>query len=189
MSACPSCGAADQPAGARFCFSCGSALEATCAQCSTALAPGARFCSHCGTPTSTASGQAAPTTQGGGQRRTRPHGIRAPVVASPSGGSRASSSATSSGFTTLSEARDHEETRELLTTYFDDARRIIGRYGGTVEKFIGDAVMAVWGVPTAHEDDAERAVRAGLELVTRVTDMGEDLGAGRPRRARRGRHG
>ena len=80
------------------------------------------------------------------------------------------------GFTALSEARDHEETRELLTTYFDDARRIIGRYGGTVEKFIGDAVMAVWGVPTAHEDDADRAVRAGLELVTRVTDMGEDLG-------------
>ena len=80
------------------------------------------------------------------------------------------------GFTTLSESRDHEETRELLTQYFDDARRIIGRYGGTVEKFIGDAVMAVWGVPTAHEDDAERAVRAGLELVTRVGDMGHDLG-------------
>ena len=79
------------------------------------------------------------------------------------------------GFTALSESRDHEETRELLTTYFDDARQIIGRYGGTVEKFIGDAVMAVWGVPTAHEDDAERAVRAGLELVTRVADMGEDL--------------
>ena len=69
------------------------------------------------------------------------------------------------GFTTLSEHRDQEETRELLTTYFDECRRIIGRYGGTVEKFIGDAVMAVWGVPTAHEDDAERAVRAGLELV------------------------
>ena len=70
------------------------------------------------------------------------------------------------GFTTLSETRDHEQTRELLTAYFDDARAIVARYGGIVEKFIGDAVMAVWGVPTAHEDDAERAVRAGLELVT-----------------------
>ena len=50
------------------------------------------------------------------------------------------------------------------------------RYGGTVEKFIGDAVMAVWGVPTANEDDAERAVRAGLELVNRVEAMGADLG-------------
>ncbi|MGA9746020.1 MAG: adenylate/guanylate cyclase domain-containing protein, partial [Nocardioides sp.] len=67
------------------------------------------------------------------------------------------------GFTSLSEHRDQEETRELLTRYFDECRRIIDRYGGTVEKFIGDAVMAVWGVPTAHEDDAERSVRAGLE--------------------------
>ena len=65
------------------------------------------------------------------------------------------------GFTTLSEGRDAEEVRELLSRYFDTARRVIGRYGGTVEKFIGDAVMAVWGAPIAQEDDAERAVRAG----------------------------
>ena len=52
--------------------------------------------------------------------------------------------------------------------------RIVARYGGIVEKFIGDAVMAVWGVPAAHEDDAERAVRAGLELVTTVAALGED---------------
>ncbi len=72
------------------------------------------------------------------------------------------------GFTTLAEGRDPEEVRELLSRYFEDARLIVERYGGTVEKFIGDAVMAVWGVPVAHEDDAERAVRAGLELVEAV---------------------
>jgi class 3 adenylate cyclase/tetratricopeptide (TPR) repeat protein len=81
------------------------------------------------------------------------------------------------GFTTLSESRDAEEVRELLSGYFDLCRTVIRRYGGTVEKFIGDAVMAVWGVPTAHEDDAERAVRAGLEIVASVTAMGADLGA------------
>ena len=81
------------------------------------------------------------------------------------------------GFTTLSEARDAEEVRELLTRYFDLAQQIIGRYGGTVEKFIGDAVMAVWGTPTAHEDDAERAVRAGLDLVDAVHQLGDSLGA------------
>ena len=69
------------------------------------------------------------------------------------------------GFTTASEGRDAEDTRELLTRYFDTARTIVERYGGTVEKFIGDAVMALWGAPVAHEDDAERAVRAALELV------------------------
>ena len=51
------------------------------------------------------------------------------------------------GFTTLSESRDPEEVRELLTRYFEIARTVIERYGGTVEKFIGDAVMAVWGAP------------------------------------------
>ena len=77
------------------------------------------------------------------------------------------------GFTPLSESRDPEEVRELLSEYFDSARTVIARYGGTVEKFIGDAVMAVWGVPVAHEDDAERAVRAGLELVAAVSDLGD----------------
>ncbi|MDQ3149615.1 MAG: AAA family ATPase, partial [Chloroflexota bacterium] len=72
------------------------------------------------------------------------------------------------GFTTLSESRDAEDVRELLGTYFDTCREIVDRYGGSVEKFIGDAVMAVWGTPTAQEDDAERAVRAGLDLVDAV---------------------
>ena len=65
------------------------------------------------------------------------------------------------GFTPFAEERDAEEVRESLSRYFELARQVIERYGGTVEKFIGDAVMAVWGVPTTHEDDAERAVRAG----------------------------
>ena len=82
------------------------------------------------------------------------------------------------GFTTRSEARDPEETRELLSRYFETAEQIVARYGGTIEKFIGDAVMAVWGTPTAHEDDAERAVRAALELVEAVANL--DPGASTP---------
>jgi class 3 adenylate cyclase/tetratricopeptide (TPR) repeat protein len=81
------------------------------------------------------------------------------------------------GFTTLSESRDAEDVRELLSGYFGLCRTVINRYGGTVEKFIGDAVMAVWGVPAAHEDDAERAVRAGLEIVAAIAAMGDDLQA------------
>ena len=81
------------------------------------------------------------------------------------------------GFTTLSESRDAEEVRELLSRYFDTCRRLIGLYGGTVEKFIGDAVMAVWGTPVATEDDAERAVRAALDLVAAVSALGQEVGA------------
>src|SRR5207342_542130 len=81
------------------------------------------------------------------------------------------------GFTPFAEERDAEEVRETLTRYFDISRAVITRYGGTVEKFIGDAVMAVWGAPVAREDDAERAVRAGLELVDAVTMLGPSIQA------------
>jgi class 3 adenylate cyclase/predicted ATPase len=80
------------------------------------------------------------------------------------------------GFTPLSEARDPEAVRELLSRYFEMARTVIGRYGGVVEKFIGDAVMAVWGTPVAAEGDAERAVRAGLDLVASVAELGAEAG-------------
>jgi class 3 adenylate cyclase/tetratricopeptide (TPR) repeat protein len=81
------------------------------------------------------------------------------------------------GFTTLAEHRDPEEVRELLSRYFDLARGVVERHGGTIEKFIGDAVMAVWGTPTSHEDDAERAVRAALELLTAVRGLGSSIQA------------
>jgi len=76
------------------------------------------------------------------------------------------------GYTGLADGRDPEETPEMLSGYFDLARAVVGRRGGQVEKFIGDAVMAVWGAPAAHEDDAERAVRAGLDMVDAVSAYG-----------------
>jgi class 3 adenylate cyclase/tetratricopeptide (TPR) repeat protein len=79
------------------------------------------------------------------------------------------------GFTTLSEHRDPEEVRDLLSQYFDRCRSLIERYGGTVEKFIGDAVMAVWGTPVAREDDPERAVRAALALTAEVSALGGEV--------------
>jgi class 3 adenylate cyclase/tetratricopeptide (TPR) repeat protein len=77
------------------------------------------------------------------------------------------------GFTSYSEHRDPEEVRELITEYFDLAREAVGQFGGTVDKFIGDAVMAWWGATTSEEDDAERAVRTALEIVDRVLTLGE----------------
>ena len=80
------------------------------------------------------------------------------------------------GFTSLSEGRDPEDVRALVTRYFDVAREIVERFGGTVDKYIGDAVMAWWGATASQEDDAERAVRAALEIVDRVESLGEEIG-------------
>jgi class 3 adenylate cyclase/tetratricopeptide (TPR) repeat protein len=74
-------------------------------------------------------------------------------------------------FTGLAESLDPEEVRDVLSRYFEAARAIVARFGGTIEKFIGDAVVGVWGTPVAREDDAERAVRAALEIVAAVAAL------------------
>ena len=155
---CSSCGT-ENPAGTKFCKECGTRLGQTCPACGRALLPDDKFCGECGTPTSGAPG---------------PLPARAPALPRAPASSAAPVAerrlvsvlfADLVGFTTLAEGRDAEDTRELLSRYFDLGREVIERYGGTVEKFIGDAVMAVWGAPIAREDDAELAVRAALELV------------------------
>jgi len=133
-----------------------------CASCG-APADSGRFCNQCGAEVDPVAAEPPATRAGDGPVAER-------RVTSVLFGDLV-------GFTPLSESRDPEEVRELLSRYFATCRTVIGRYGGTVEKFIGDAVMAVWGVPLAHEDDAERAVRAGLELVAAVAGLGEDVGA------------
>ena len=74
-------------------------------------------------------------------------------------------------YTAFGERHDPEDVDAALRAYFDLARTIIERFGGVVEKFIGDAVVGLFGVPAAHEDDAERAVRAALEIVTRMREL------------------
>jgi class 3 adenylate cyclase/tetratricopeptide (TPR) repeat protein len=81
------------------------------------------------------------------------------------------------GSTSLGERMDAEAVREIMARYFDRSRATIERHGGTIEKFVGDAVMAVFGVPVAHEDDAVRAVRAAAELQTGVAELNGELEA------------
>ena len=78
------------------------------------------------------------------------------------------------GFTASSDAADPEDVRSRIRPYHARLRQEIERYGGTVEKFIGDAVMAIFGAPVAHEDDAERAVRAGLRILEAINDLNAD---------------
>jgi len=170
---CPGCGALND-AGRKFCPDCGTKLVTGCPSCGATNAPTARFCGDCGTRLD--GNATAPTDGSAGD-------AAAGRSAGPGGASIAERRivtvlfADLVGFTTLSEGRDSEAVRELLTRYFDVARDVIERYGGTVEKFIGDAVMAVWGAPIAHEDDAERGVRAGLELVDAIRTIDPGLQA------------
>jgi class 3 adenylate cyclase len=148
---CPRCGAATLP-GQKFCAECGYALGQRCPNCGTPYDGEPKFCAECGTALAH-----VPQSEPGPPRSERRFVsvLFADLV----------------GYTGLSEQQDPEQMRDLLSRYFDTARQVIEGYGGTVEKFIGDAVMAIWGAPTAHEDDAERAVRAALELVQSVSEL------------------
>src|SRR5205814_6218670 len=139
---------------------CGAAQLKVCPGCGAENPPANRFCPVCGAALSEGAaprmGSAAQTVS----ERRLVSVLFGDLV----------------GFTVLSEHRDPEEVRELLSHYFERCRNVIERYGGTVEKFIGDAVMAVWGTPMAREDDAERAVRAALALTQMVGALGGELG-------------
>src|SRR3989454_6485835 len=82
------------------------------------------------------------------------------------------------GSTALGEELDPESLREVIQRYFTEMRAVIERHGGTVEKFIGDAVMAVFGVPLVHEDDALRAVRAALEMQSALDALNVEIQRG-----------
>ena len=152
---CQSCGSGNAET-ARFCGSCGTRLTASCPSCRADVPVGLRFCNACGSQIPD------------GDRRGRPG------EAGPEAGPQSERRLVSvlfvdlEDFTGLTENLDPEDVRNLQARYFEVARSVVAHYGGTIEKFIGDAVMAVWGAPIAHEDDAERAVRAALELVAAV---------------------
>jgi len=156
---CPACGTENQ-SGAKFCVECGAALALRCPSCGTGHRNGQRFCAECGAPLSNQS-QILLSPETAAAERRLVSVLFADLV----------------GFTGASEQRDAEDTRELLSRYFETCRRLIELYGGTVEKFIGDAVMAVWGTPVAQEDDAERSVRAALDLVAAVSALGNEIGS------------
>ncbi len=173
---CTSCGAANAPVQ-RFCGECGTKLVTGCPSCGAANAPVQRFCGECGARLDASEGQSVGAAAGPGS--TGPGGSISGAAVAPVSERRLVSIlfADLVGFTPFAEERDSEEVRETLTRYFDLATEVIVRYGGTVEKFIGDAVMAVWGTPTAREDDAERAVRAGLDLHDAIHVLGHGIQA------------
>src|SRR5687768_1472984 len=154
---CAACGTENRP-GSRFCDHCGAPLSSSCPACGAANRSDARFCASCG---HAFAAEPAPIPEAATAERRLVTVLFTDLV----------------GFTTIAEDRDPETVRDLLDRYFAAATDVVQRHGGTVEKFIGDAVMAVWGTPVAHEDDAERAVRAALEVVDAVEGVQPNLQA------------
>jgi class 3 adenylate cyclase/tetratricopeptide (TPR) repeat protein len=157
---CGSCGASIEP-GQRFCPSCGTPVAApACTNCGGELAPGARFCASCGA----AVGELPPTAAPDRERKVATL-LFADLV----------------GYTSLNEGHDPEIIEAVVGRAFDRLSAEVARYEGLVEKFAGDAMLAVFGVPTVHEDDAERAVRAAFEMQQGMVELGTQLAAeGRP---------
>jgi class 3 adenylate cyclase/tetratricopeptide (TPR) repeat protein len=151
MHTCPACGA-ENPEEARFCATCGSTLATLCGTCGEPMPTDARFCPACGAAATAAS-------SGAGEERKLVTILFADVT----------------GSTALGEQLDPERMREVLDRFFVAMREEIEAEGGTVEKFIGDAVMAAFGVPTAHEDDPTRAVRAATRMLRRLDDVNASL--------------
>ncbi|GIW12434.1 MAG: hypothetical protein KatS3mg061_3491 [Dehalococcoidia bacterium] len=135
---CPAC-AAPAPAGASFCGQCGTRLTLPCPQCEARNPLAYRFCSQCGS--------ALPAAVGRAERR-----LVTVLFADVE------------GFVAATAGLDAEVVAELMNRYFARVGAVVHQYGGTVDKYMGDAVMALFGAPTAHEDDAERAVRAALGI-------------------------
>jgi class 3 adenylate cyclase/tetratricopeptide (TPR) repeat protein len=159
---------AENKPGRKFCVRCAAPLAAACPSCGAPFDPGDAFCGECAAPLSPGAAPAVISH------------ATAPRPAAPAVAERRLVSvlfADLVGFTPFAEERDAEDVRDTLTRYFEIASDVISRYGGTVEKFIGDAVMAVWGAPVTREDDAERAVRAAIDLVDAVRALGPTIQA------------
>ena len=165
---CPSC-QASTPDGSRFCNQCGASVVIVCGACSTANPTGSRFCLQCGAASLSRCLPARPAAA------DREPLARAPILGDEQRRPVTVVFADIVGFTSLSERLDPEEVRDVTAACFGRLVEEIVRRGGTVDKFIGDAVMALFGTPIAHEDDAGRAVDAALAMQAALGEINGEL--------------
>lgn len=187
---CPSC-QHDNPTGARFCTMCGAALPTSCPTCGAAVPAGARFCGACGAAlaagTAPAVGAAEPAAP------ARPAAAPAPARGAADTAENRQLTVLFCdlvGSTALSEQLDPEALRDLLRDYQATAGRVIAGYDGHLAKYLGDGLLTYFGYPRAHEDDAVRAVRAGLAILEGLAPLRERVARahGLPLHARIGIH-
>jgi class 3 adenylate cyclase/tetratricopeptide (TPR) repeat protein len=153
---CPKCQFENEE-GARFCSSCGQRLELLCPECGKSSKSGSRFCNACGHRLEEVPAVKTPIPPIDSERK------HVTVIFSDI-----------SGYTAMTEKLDPEEVKEITGRVFGEISKIVATYEGFIEKFIGDAVMALFGVPQSHEDDPVRAIRAAREIHEVVSSLSPD---------------
>ena len=152
---CPSC-SAENAATRRFCGECGGPLPSPCPTCGFENEPTVKFCGGCGKPVGEAAARNPPATplspRTDGAERRQLTVMFCDLV----------------GSTALASRLDPEDLREVYAAYHRAVADVVRNFDGFVAKYMGDGVLAYFGYPRAHEDDAERAVRAGLGVVDAV---------------------
>jgi len=163
---CPQC-RIENPENKKFCRECGAKLVLSCPKCQAEIMAGDKFCGDCGyaleKPAETSSVEV---------KEPEPQESAAPLK--PIAGERKHVTALFSdlsGYTAMSERLDPEEVKEITGKIFDEVSKIIAKYEGFVEKFAGDAVMALFGATEAHEDDPVRAIKAAREIHKTVNSL------------------
>jgi class 3 adenylate cyclase/tetratricopeptide (TPR) repeat protein len=164
---CPKCHY-ENPNAAKFCGRCGARLELSCPHCDTRNPPQNQFCQECGQPLTTVAGGSA-RPRFASPRSYTPSHLAEKILAGGKAleGERKQVTVLFtdvSGFTSMSEKLDPEEVHVIMEQYFDLLLEQVHRYEGTINQFLGDGIMALFGAPIAHEDHAQRAVLAALSI-------------------------
>lgn len=157
----------------------GPRRKASCAACGGTVRAKDRFCPNCGAPIAAAQAAPVPPSIAGPADRPDSVSLQVPGLGRDTLGEQRKVVtilfADLSGSTPLAEKLDPEDLRRILASYFNQLAGQIRRYEGTIDKYIGDAVMAVFGAPLSHEDDAERAIRAALAMQGSIAKLNDDL--------------
>jgi class 3 adenylate cyclase/tetratricopeptide (TPR) repeat protein len=169
----------ENEAGAKFCEECAAPLARECAKCGRILSPTAKFCPECAHPTGS-SAAPPPAQRFDSPESYTPKHLAEKILTSKSAleGERKQVTVMFvdvSGFTSLSERLDPEDVHRLMTRAFELMLAAVHRYEGTVNQFLGDGIMALFGAPIAHEDHARRAIHAALDIRTALDGYHDEL--------------
>src|SRR6266566_1215154 len=175
----------ENPPGQKFCGECGGRLEAVCPSCQASNPPGQKFCGECGAalagkPASVEVAPARPTDRFASPESYTPKHLAEKILTSKAAieGERKRVTvmfADVSGFTAMSERLDPEDVHAIMDRAFEVILEAVHRYEGTINQFLGDGVMALFGAPIAHEDHAQRALSAALAIQEGLKPLAEDV--------------